>query len=108
MNTGEIPVWAATLTATLLVTGAAVTLIGSLGLLRLRSFYERVHATTLGATLGIGCVAVASMVYFSALGTRPVMHEMLVVIFVMITAPVTLLVLIRAAVFRDTTEDKQK
>jgi multisubunit Na+/H+ antiporter MnhG subunit len=65
MNEGsEIPVFSAVLTATLLVVGAAITLIGSIGLLRLRSFYERVHAPTLGTTLGTACVALASMIYF--------------------------------------------
>ena len=42
------------LTAVLLFLGAAITLIGSLGLLRLGSFYERVHAPTLGTTFGTG------------------------------------------------------
>ena len=51
----------------LLFVGAAVTLVGSLGLLRLGSFYERVHAPTLGTTLGTGCIAIASMIYFTVL-----------------------------------------
>ena len=58
----ELPAWAAVLTAVLLLLGAAVTLIGSLGLLRLGSFYERVHAPTLGTTLGTGCIVLASMI----------------------------------------------
>ena len=64
---------AAILAAMLLIVGAAITLIGSLGLLRLQNFYERVHAPTLGTTLGTVCIALASMIYFSALGdpTRP-------------------------------------
>ena len=85
----------------LLVGGAAITLIGSLGLLRLRSFYERVHAPTLGTTLGTACVALASMIYFSALGSRLVLHELLIIVFVTVTTPISLMVLVRAAVFRD-------
>ena len=85
----------------LLIGGAAITLIGSLGLLRLATFYERVHAPTLGTTLGTVCVGIASMIYFSTLGTRPVLHEMLIVVFVTVTTPVTLMVLVRAALFRD-------
>jgi hypothetical protein len=42
---------------------------GSIGLLRLRSFYERVHAPTLGTTLGIGCILLASMLFFSVVQT---------------------------------------
>ena len=94
------------LSAVLLVMGAAITLIGSAGLLRLHTFYERVHAHTLGTTLGTACVALASMIYFSALGGRLVLHELLIVIFVTATTPISLTVLVRAAVFRDTSESK--
>jgi hypothetical protein len=48
---------------------------------------------TLGTTLGTACVATASMIYFSALGTRPV-HELLIVVFVTVTAPITLMILV--------------
>jgi multicomponent K+:H+ antiporter subunit G len=100
----DIPVLAAILTSTLLIVGAAITLIGSLGLLRLRSFYERVHAPTLGTTLGTACVALASMIYFSTLEARLVLHEVLIVAFMTVTTPITLMILVRAAVFRDATE----
>ena len=95
---------AAILTSVFLVVGAAITLIGSLGLLRFRSFYQRVHAPTLGTTLGVMCLAIASMIYFSALGTRPVLHELLIIVFVLATTPITLMILVRAALFRDETE----
>ncbi len=68
---GEVSALAAAVTAVLLVVGAAIALIGSFGLLRLGTFYERVHAPTLGTTLGTACMAVASMVHFSALGHVP-------------------------------------
>ena len=100
-ETAELPAWAAVLTAVLLFGGAAITLIGSLGLLRLRTFYERVHAPTLGTTLGTACIAIASMIYFSALGTRLVLHELLIVVFVTVTTPITLMILVRAALLRD-------
>jgi multicomponent K+:H+ antiporter subunit G len=103
----DIPFLAAILTAALLVAGATITLIGALGLLRLRSFYQRVHAPTLGTTLGTVCIAVASMIYFSALGTRPALHEVLIVISVTVTTPITLMILVRAAVFRDESEKNE-
>jgi multicomponent K+:H+ antiporter subunit G len=103
----ELPAWAAVLTAALLFLGAAITLIGSLGLLRLKSFYERVHAPTLGTTLGSGCIVFASMIYFSALQSRPVLHELLILVFAMVTTPVTLLILVRAALLRDRSENAQ-
>jgi multicomponent K+:H+ antiporter subunit G len=100
-HAAELPAWAAILTAMLLLVGAALTLIGSVGLLRLRTFYERVHAPTLGTTLGTACLASASMITFTALQSRPVLHELLIIVFVTLTTPVTLMILIRAAVFRD-------
>ena len=100
-HAAELPSSAAIAAAMLLLVGAGVTLIGSLGLLRLKTFYQRVHAPTLGTTLGTACVASASMVAFSALQSRPVLHEILIVVFATLTTPVTLMILVRAAVFRD-------
>lgn len=100
----DLPAWAVIVTAILVFTGAATSLIGSLGLLRLKSFYERLHAPTLGTTVGTGCIALASMIFFSVSQNRLALHEILIVVFVTITTPVTLMVLVRAALFRDRTE----
>jgi multicomponent K+:H+ antiporter subunit G len=101
---GTLPAWAALLTGLLVLVGAAVTLIGSLGLLRLGSFYTRVHAPTLGTTLGMGSILAGSALCFSVLETRPVIHEILIAVFVILTTPVTLMLLVRAALYRDRTE----
>ena len=102
MNEGmDAPSLATILTATLLIAGAAVTLIGSFGLLRFRNFYQRVHAPTLGTTLGTIFIVAASTIYFSTLGIRPVLHELLIIVFIITTTPITLMVLVRAARFRD-------
>ena len=106
MNAGEISAFSAIVTAIFLIAGAAITLIGSLGLLGLRSFYQRAHAPTLGTTLGTTCIALASMVYFSALGTRPVLHELLIIVFVTVTTPISLMILVRAAALRDQSENR--
>ena len=103
-HAAELPAWAALAVAALLLAGAGLAFIGSLGLLRLRTFYQRVHAPTLGTTLGIGCVLVASMLFFSVLQARPVLHEVLIAAFVTVTTPVTLLLLVRAALYRDRSE----
>ena len=102
-----VPALATILASVLLVAGAAITLIGSIGLLRLQTFYERAHAPTLGTTLGTACIAAASMIYFSALESRPVVHELLIVIFILFTTPVTLIVLVRAALLRDQFENEE-
>ena len=68
-------------------------------------FYERVHAPTLGTTLGTACIAIASMIYFSALGTRPVLHELLHHRFHHGDNTCHLMVLVRAALLRDRSEN---
>jgi multicomponent K+:H+ antiporter subunit G len=102
----DIPLWAALPVAVFLLIGAGLALIGSLGLLRLGSFYDRMHAPTLGTSWGTAGIVMASMIYFSVSGGRPVLHELLIGVFVTVTTPVTLMLLARAAVFRDRTEGR--
>ena len=100
----DLPAWAALLTALLVLVGAAVTLIGSLGLLRLGNFYARVHAPTLGTTLGMASILAGSALFFSVTEAQPVVHEILIAVFITLTTPVTLMLLVRAALYRDRTE----
>lgn len=104
---GTLPAWAALLTALCVLMGAAVTLIGSLGLLRLGTFYARVHAPTLGTTFGMVSILAGSALCFSVLEARPVVHEILIAVFVTLTTPVTLMLLVRAALYRDRTEGSE-
>lgn len=104
MGATEFPLWAALAVAMLVLLGAMLGLIGSIGLLRLRSFYDRVHAPTLSTTLGIGSILAASMLFFSVAQSRLVIHEILIAIFMVITTPVTLMLLTRAALHRDRAE----
>ncbi len=97
----ELPLWAAILVAVLVLGGAALTLLGSLGLLRTPTFYSRVHPPTLGGTLGMSGVLFASMVYFSVTGKRLSVHELLIVVIVPVVTPITMMLLARAALFRD-------
>lgn len=100
MSIAEIPFWAAVPAALLLVCGGVLTLVGSLGLLRLNTFYARIHAPTMGSTLGTGCVLIASILTASAQAERPVIHELLITVFILITSPVTAILLMRAIIFR--------
>ena len=77
----DLPAWAALIVALLVLAGATVTLIGSLGLLRLKTFYERVHPPTLGSTLGMALIVLASIVCFSVLRSRLSVHEILIGVF---------------------------
>lgn len=96
----DLPLWATVPATVLLILGGLLTLIGSIGLLRLPHFFARMHAPSMGTTLGTGCVLIASMIVSSALLQRPVIHELLITLFVVITAPVTAMLLMRAAVYR--------
>ncbi|TCZ59665.1 monovalent cation/H(+) antiporter subunit G [Roseicella aquatilis] len=107
-HAADLPTWAALIVALLLLLGSGLALTGSFGLLRLRNFYERVHAPTLCTTLGIGCVLLASMLFFSALQTRLVLHELLIAGFIVLTTPVTLMLLARAALYRDRREGRSE
>jgi multicomponent K+:H+ antiporter subunit G len=95
-----LPVWIALPAALLLIAGGLFALIGACGLLRLRNFYERMHPPTMGTTLGTGCVLVSSMLVSSALLDRPVVHEVVITLFVAITSPVSAIILMRAAISR--------
>jgi multicomponent K+:H+ antiporter subunit G len=81
----------------LILVGAGFTLIGSLGLLRLRDFYSRLHAPTKATTLGVGSLLIASAVYFSLREEGLSLHEVLVTMFLFITAPVGAHLMAKAA-----------
>lgn len=81
----------------LILTGAIFTFIGSLGLARLQDFYTRLHGPTKATTLGVGCLLIASSVYFSAYAAGLSLHEILITIFLFITAPVSAHMLAKAA-----------
>ena len=99
-----LPDWASLLVAILVLAGAITTLIGAWGMVRLPTFYERVHAPTLGTTLGTGFIVAGSILCFSVLQIRPLVHELLILLFVALTTPITLMLLVRAALYRDRQE----
>lgn len=100
----DLPVWAAIPVCLLLLTGSAITLVGSMGLIRLNTFYGRLHAPTLGSSAGAILICLASMVAFAVLQNRWIFHEVLIVIFVVLTTPVTLMLLGQSALYRDRIE----
>lgn len=102
MNVAEPLSWAIALpVAFLLGLGGLITLIGTIGLLRLQSFYQRIHGPAITITLGTGSIIMASMLYFTLTQSRWVIHELLIGVFVLMTAPVVALLIMRAAVYRD-------
>ena len=96
-----LPLWAELLTALLVLAGAAFAAIGAFGLLRMPTFFQRIHTPTLGATAGVWCIALATAIYFSVQTGALFAHAMLVAMFVALTAPVTTIFLMRATLFRE-------
>ena len=107
MSAAELPLWLVIIVGVLAIAGALLTLIGCLGLVRLNGFYDRIHAPTLGTSLGSGLIILASIVFFTVTGQRPSVHEMLIFLFVTLTTPVTLMLLARAALYRDRVENPE-
>ena len=95
-----------TVAGILVLLGALLALAGSVGLLTLGSFYERVHPPTMGATLGTGLILIACVVHFSGVEGRLVLHHILIGVFMTITTPVTYMMLVRAALYRDAAEGR--
>jgi multicomponent K+:H+ antiporter subunit G len=95
-----LPLWVDAATAALVVLGAAAALVGSFGLLRLGSFFQRVHAPTLGTTVGTWSLALATALQLSFVHETLYVHALLVPILVALTTPVTTIFLMRAALFR--------
>ncbi len=83
----DLPLWVVIAISALLLLGAGLSLLGAIGLLRLPSFYERIHAPTLATSWGVGAIMLASILYFSIVGSRAVLHEILIGIFVTLTTP---------------------
>ena len=81
-----------------------MTLLGSIGLLRFRTFYDRLHPPTLGSSSGTFLIVAASVLCFSVLRSRISVHEILIALFVTLTTPVTYMLLARAAFYRDRVE----
>lgn len=75
--------------AALLIVGACFVLVGSLALIRLPDPMQRLHGPTKATTLGVGALLAASMTYHSAEAGTPSLHELLIAIFLFITAPIS-------------------
>jgi multicomponent K+:H+ antiporter subunit G len=95
-----LPAWVDMLAAALVVVGVFFAFVGSLGLAKLSDFLKRLHGPTKASTLGVGCILIASMLTFTASGTTS-LRELLITLFVFLTAPVSAHLLIKAAMRLD-------
>ena len=87
------------LTATFLLLGAGFALIASIGLARLPDIFTRLHGPTKATTLGVGSILLGSILFFS-LRQGLSLHEVLVSLFLFLTAPVSAHLISRAALQR--------
>lgn len=90
--------WTENLLGLLILIGAVFTLIGSIGLFKLPDFYMRLHGPTKASTLGVGAILIASVIYFSTKQDALSLHEILVTLFLFITAPIGAHLMAKAAI----------
>jgi multicomponent K+:H+ antiporter subunit G len=101
MNMNELPLWLDVLLALLVIAGTAFALVGTWGLAKLSNFALRLHGPTKATTLGVGCVLIASALWFSLARGGLSLHELLITLFLFLTAPVSAQLLIQAALHAD-------
>jgi multicomponent K+:H+ antiporter subunit G len=84
----------------LIVIGGVFLFVGSFGLAKLPDTMRRLHGPTKATTLGIGALLIASMIYFVLLDRTSGIHELLITLFLFLTAPVTANMIAKAHIFR--------
>jgi multicomponent K+:H+ antiporter subunit G len=71
-----------------LIIGSGFVLVGAIGLLKFNDPMTRLHAPTKVGTVGIGMLLVASIIHSFDIG-QPSTHELLIMAFLFVTAPIT-------------------
>lgn len=89
------------LVCVLLLIGGFFVLVGSLGLCRLPDVYTRLHAPTKATTVGMGGILIASMVLMTYEQRYFSVHELLITLFLLITAPITAHMLAKTALHHE-------
>jgi len=84
-----------------LLLGSFFTLVGSIGLVKLPDFFMRLHGPTKATTLGVGAMLVASMLYYFTYHDTVRLNELLIIIFLFMTAPVSAHLMSKAALHKN-------
>ncbi|TCT05067.1 Na+/H+ antiporter subunit G [Aquabacter spiritensis] len=95
-----MPVFVEALVAGLILIGAFFLFVGALGLVRLPDLMRRLHGPTKATTLGIGALLIASMIYFASVHETFSIHELLITLFLFLTAPVSANMMAKAHILR--------
>lgn len=94
----ELPLYLQIIISALLLVGAFFAFVGALGLAKLPDFFMRLHGPTKATTLGLGAMLIGSMIFFSYTGTNLTLHELLITLFLFMTAPVSAHILSKSAI----------
>jgi multicomponent K+:H+ antiporter subunit G len=94
------PLWVEVPVALLLVLSGVFTLTAAIGIVRFRTFFQRMHPPALAFSFSAWCVTLASIIYFSAQSESLSLHAWLIIIFLSLTVPVTTILLSRTELFR--------
>jgi len=108
MNMPALPLWVTIPGTLLLVLGGLATLVGSLGLLRLPDFFSRMHGPSMTNTMGTGAVLLTSMLVSPVLTGRASLHELLIALFLLSSAPISTSLMIQAALYRATRRARER
>jgi multicomponent K+:H+ antiporter subunit G len=94
--------------ASLVFIGAFFTLVGSIGLVKLPDFFTRLHGPTKATTLGVGALLIASSLYFSSQAEGLSLHEILITLFLFISAPISAHIMAKSALHIKKNEEKKE
>lgn len=103
MNANAVSLWIEIPVALLLMLSGVFTLSAAIGLVRFRTFFQRMHPPALAFSFSAWCVTLASILYFSAQDQKLSLHAWLIIILLSITVPVTTTLLARTELFRKRT-----
>ncbi len=85
----------------LIVLGAAIALVGSIGLARFPDVFTRLHGPTKATTFGVGSVLLGTILYLIGEGDAGVIRGLLIPAFLFLTAPVSAHLIAKAALHRN-------
>jgi len=84
----------------LILFGASIALVGSIGLVRFPDIFTRLHGPTKATTLGVGGVLLGTILFLFLQGETGAIRELLITVFLFLTAPVSAHLIAKAALHR--------
>lgn len=82
----------------LLLLGGTFVLVGSIGLVKMPDFFMRLHGPTKATTLGMALLLIAAMIFFSRTEAGLSVKEILISLFLLLTAPISAYMMIKSAI----------